>query len=52
MSMVYSIYTTIQKFGVSKMFCLKEMNTLIQQGCINLTKSDSKDNVTYDLYFK
>ncbi len=52
MSMVYSIYTTIQKFGVSKMFCLKEINTLIQQGCINLTKSDSKDNVTYDLYFK
>ncbi len=33
---------------------LKEINTFIDQGCIKLIKSDSKDihNVTNDFYFK
>ncbi len=40
-------------FGVGKIKKM-EMTTFIQQGCNNLTNSDSKelDNVTKDLYFK
>ncbi len=43
----------IHKFGVSKIF-FKEIYMFIQQGCIELIKSDSKDiyKVTKDLYFK
>ncbi len=37
------IYNTIQKFGVSILIFLREINTFIQQGCIKLIKSDSKD---------
>lgn len=34
-------------FGVSIIITfMKEMNTLIQQGCIELIKSNSKDNIT------
>ncbi len=35
-------------------YTFKETNTFIQQGCIILTKTDSKDlhNVTKGLYFK
>ncbi len=33
------MYTTIEKFGVSKIFCLF---TFIKQGCNELIKSDSK----------
>ncbi len=46
------LYTIIQKFVVSKIF-FKDINTFIQQGCIKLIKSDSKDiyNVTKDFYF-
>ncbi len=46
---------TIQKFGASKIFFLKEkITTFIQRRCIKLIKSDSKDiyNVTKDFYFK
>ncbi len=50
----FSITTTIQKFGANKIFFLKESNTWIPQGCINLFKSYSTDiyNVTKDIYFK
>jgi len=46
-------YSTVQNFRVSKIF-LKEINTFIQQGCIQFIKSDSKEmyNVTKDFYFK
>jgi len=39
---------------VSKFLFLKEMNTLIQQECITLIKSDSKyiSKVINDCYFK
>ncbi len=36
---VLKIYTTVQKSGFSKIFfCVKEMNTFIEQGYINLIK--------------
>lgn len=43
----YIIYTTVQMFGVSIIILfLRKINTLIQQGCIELIKSNSKDNNT------
>ena len=41
------MYTTVQKFGVSKFLLFiylffKEIKTFIQQGCVKL-RSDSKD---------
>ncbi len=45
--------TTVQTFGVSKIYFLKEMNTFVQQGHVKLIKRDSKDiYVTKDFYFK
>ncbi len=49
------MYTITQKFGVRKrFFFLKEINTFIHQGCIQLIESDSKNiyNVTNYFYFK
>ncbi len=47
-------YTTIRKFGVSKIFFLMVINTSFQQRYIQLIKGDNKDiyNITKDLYFK
>jgi len=45
------LYTTVQRFGVAKIFFSKKW---IRQGCIKLIKSDGEDiyNATKDLYFK
>ncbi len=47
--LIYSIYTTIQKSDVSKIYFLIE-NIFFQQGHIKLIRRDSKDiyNVTKD----
>ncbi len=51
-------YTTLWKFGVSKVFFVfvffKEINTFIQQSQIKLIKSDSKSFIiiTKNIYFK
>ncbi len=49
------IHFKVQKFKVSeKLFSEREMNTYIQQGCIKLIKTDSKDiyNVRKDYCLK
>ncbi len=47
-----SVYTTVYNFRVT-IFFLKEMNMFLQQGCIKVTKSHSKNiyNVPEDFYF-
>ncbi len=48
------IYTTIQKFGVNKIYFLKCINIFTLQGNIKLIKSDSREiyNVTKGFYLK
>ncbi len=42
---LYNITKTVdQRFVVSKVLYFKEINTLIQQGCTKLIKSDSNVN--------
>ncbi len=52
---IISTYTAVQKFRVNDLFlfCFGK-NAFIQQGCIKLVTSHSKDicNVTKDFYFK
>ncbi len=47
----YRMLTVYCIYGIKYLF--KESDTFIQQGCITLIKSDSKDiyNVTKDFYF-
>jgi len=59
--LVFHISTSIYKYFCNipycskvwcQIICLKEITTFIQQGCINLIKSDSKGIfVTKDFYF-
>jgi len=49
-SIIY-ICTTVQKFGINKIFFFKEINSFIQQECIKLIKTLSIYNGTR-LYFK
>jgi len=39
-------------YGVSKMFCFKEINTFIQQGCNKLIKSEIYNDIKNDVYLK
>ncbi len=38
---LYILQTTVQKFGVSKIFLFKDINTFILQGPIKLIKNDN-----------
>ncbi len=46
---IYTVHSTIQKCRVSKIF-FNENNTLIQQGHIKWTKSDSNDIYSYKIF--
>jgi len=41
---MYNLLQTEKEFGVR--FVLKEINTFIQQGCIELIKSDNKKKIS------